>query len=127
MPGYVTGAERAAGVGEPEGGSLRPGGLALRSWRGARGYLEPRPPSRRAPREAAGHCPGARAGPQPAAAALRSWTLETGGGLSPAPGIPSPGPERFPSLTFYPDLDPAVRLFLGLKWKLRAQRREAVD
>lgn len=93
MPGYVTSAERAAGVGEPEGGSLRP-----RAWRcaagGTRGYLElcagdPKARGLRGRLEAgSGDCPSARAGPQPAAVTLRFWTLDSGGGSSPAPGRP---------------------------------------
>lgn len=93
MPGYVTSAERAAGVGEPEGGSLRP-----RAWRcaagGTRGYLElcagdPEARGLRGRLEAgSGDCPSARAGPQPAAVTLRFWTLDRGGGSSTAPGRP---------------------------------------
>lgn len=109
MPGYVTSAERAAGVGEPEGGSLRP-----RAWRcaagGTRGYLElsARDPEARGLRgrleAGSGDCPSARAGPQPAAATLRFWTLERGGGSSQAPGRPF----RVRSISrpyFLPDLD----------------------
>lgn len=85
MPGYVTSAERAAGVGEQEGGSLRP-----RAWRcaagGTRGYLElsARDPEARGLRgrleAGSGDCPSARAGPQPAAATLVSgpWRGEEG-------------------------------------------------
>lgn len=113
MPGYVTSAERAAGVGEPEGGSLRPRGLALRCWRDPRGYLRQRlgdPEACRLGRRleaGAGDCPSARSGPQPAAATLRSWTPERGGGSSPAPSRPF-RVRAVPKPYFLPDLDPAV-------------------
>lgn len=76
-------AEQAAGVGGAGRWAPFARGLALRSRRDARGYLEPfcrRPRSPRRPEVGAWGCPSARAGPQPAADVRCSWTLEVPGG-----------------------------------------------